>query len=369
MMFCKKCKLEKDNSFFIDNKRYSSGKHPYCKKCQNEIVTEYRRTKKGLCFYIYHIQCRHSKKRKHPLPIYTKQELKDWILSQSHFQKLYNDWVESGFKKDLKPSIDRKDDYKPYSLNNIELMTWKENNIKSHNATKLGINNKRNKSVIQLDKENKKINLFASQHIASKETGVNQSDISSVCRGKRKTAGGFKWAFVSVIVMLFSINMYSQNTDITPKQKERIDSIFTAEKIIQISKGLSNEERQRDSIISLQKKIKSLNEIIDKLKEEHVKTLTDIAKSNAIAKEATKEVDDISDEQLKRERLKWAGLHLYGGIEAPKFDFDNLEINSELMYEFRKFHFGIKTAFQQQQNINSNSLNFQYFLKLRYKFF
>jgi hypothetical protein len=38
--------------------------------------------------------------------------------------------------------------------------------------------------------------LFDSTRDASRQTGVNQRDISRCCLGKRKTAGGFTWNFV-----------------------------------------------------------------------------------------------------------------------------------------------------------------------------
>ena len=54
---------------------------------------------------------------------------------------------------------------------------------------------------------------------------------------------------------------YSQTTQLTQEQKKRIDTLFTPEKIIEYSKSLSNELRQRDTILSLEFKIKSLKQI------------------------------------------------------------------------------------------------------------
>ena len=42
----------------------------------------------------------------------------------------------------LAPSIDRKDDYKPYTFDNIQLTTWQQNKAKGHEDCKNGINNK-----------------------------------------------------------------------------------------------------------------------------------------------------------------------------------------------------------------------------------
>ena len=60
---------------------------------------------------------------------------------------------------------------------------------------------------------------------------------------------------------------------------------------------------------------------------------------------------------------------MYIGVEAPEFEFDRMNINSELMYEFRKFEFGLRGQVENSQNPNDTKFNFQYMLKLRYKLF
>ena len=46
----------------------------------------------------------------------------------------------------------RQDDYKPYKLDNLRLVTWKENLDKCNQDKRNGINNKLSKSVIRMDK-------------------------------------------------------------------------------------------------------------------------------------------------------------------------------------------------------------------------
>lgn len=41
------------------------------------------------------------------------------------------------------------------------------------------------------------INTFYGTGEASRQTGINNSHIASVCRGKRKTAGGYKWKYIN----------------------------------------------------------------------------------------------------------------------------------------------------------------------------
>ena len=44
---------------------------------------------------------------------------------------LFLKWQSSNYKRNLAPSIDRKDDTKGYSFENITVMTWKENDKKA----------------------------------------------------------------------------------------------------------------------------------------------------------------------------------------------------------------------------------------------
>lgn len=55
---------------------------------------------------------------------------------------------------------------------------------------------KARKTVFQIDKNtNEIINIFVGTQEASKQTGVLGSDISKVCHGVNKTAGGFIWKY------------------------------------------------------------------------------------------------------------------------------------------------------------------------------
>ena len=54
---------------------------------------------------------------------------------------------------------------------------------------------KRNKIIVQYDSDGNIIKEYESQNQASRETNISQSDISSCCNGKQKTAGGFTWKF------------------------------------------------------------------------------------------------------------------------------------------------------------------------------
>lgn len=51
------------------------------------------------------------------------------------------------------------------------------------------------KRIVQLEKNNKIVKTYESINDAANKIGIYSSGISSCCRGKQKTAGGFKWRF------------------------------------------------------------------------------------------------------------------------------------------------------------------------------
>ena len=51
------------------------------------------------------------------------------------------------------------------------------------------------KSVSQFTKDGEFVNSFRSLLDAEKATGIANSSISNVCKGKRKSAGGFVWRY------------------------------------------------------------------------------------------------------------------------------------------------------------------------------
>ena len=150
--YCSKCKTDKSIADFYRNKSRYDGVDSYCKSCSNLLKVDFRKTKKGLISVIYGHQVSHSKARGHNAPNYTKKELINWCLSQIKFHSLYYLWVESNYNKWDSPSCDRKDDYKPYSLNNLQLLTWLENKRKSELDRKNGVLNKTNKAIKQFAK-------------------------------------------------------------------------------------------------------------------------------------------------------------------------------------------------------------------------
>lgn len=153
---------------------------------------KYLRTKRGMITQIYNSQVKSSKDRGYDLPTYTSKELYDWFFLQDNFNKVYEGWVNSGYHTDFKPSIDRINDYVSYTIENIQLMTWKENRDKAHSDSRNGINNKKSRAIIQININGDEIN-HHSVRSAARVTGINRGNITRCLKGGLNHAGGYNW--------------------------------------------------------------------------------------------------------------------------------------------------------------------------------
>ena len=115
------------------------------------------------------------------------------MIKSEAFAKLYVEWVNSGYTRDKRPSANRLCDYTPYTIRNIEVLTFEENRLKGNSDMKNGINNKRNMKISQYKMDGTFVDSYHSIMEAKRQTGF--SHIGDVCRGKRNHAGGFKWKY------------------------------------------------------------------------------------------------------------------------------------------------------------------------------
>jgi len=86
-------------------------------------------------------------------------------------------------------------DHLPYTLENLQLMTWKENNEKQKEKYKYGAGMKTITPVNKLSLDGVFIGRYHSQAHAARETGVSQGNIHSCCNNVRNKTGGFKWEY------------------------------------------------------------------------------------------------------------------------------------------------------------------------------
>lgn len=145
----------------------------------------YRKTKKGVLTNMYrHMVGRHNVD-------FTLQDFHDRFLVDKKFNRLFSEWKKNQYQKQFKPSLDRIDKNKSYSVGNTQMLTWAENRYKQtmERRTRKG-------AVLQL-MGNKIIKRFISQRQAVLLTGISQGNMSSVLNGKRETAGGYKFIYES----------------------------------------------------------------------------------------------------------------------------------------------------------------------------
>jgi hypothetical protein len=80
--------------------------------------------------------------------------------------------------------------------NNVENLEWVSRSENAKHAFRLGLNKGRKIKVSQYTLDDVFIREYDSPTDVENETGICQTHISGVCRGVRKTAGGYIWKYV-----------------------------------------------------------------------------------------------------------------------------------------------------------------------------
>jgi hypothetical protein len=150
-----------------------------------------KKTKVGVIKSLYRGQGSSARKRGHHLPTYSSQQLIDWAIAEPKFHIIYDNWVKANYDRYLRPSFDRKDNKKSYTLDNLQVITFMENcrkggTIEADPAVK---------SIYQKTKKGILIAQWRSAADAEKLLGIDNGDIGKCCQGKRKQAGGYLWEF------------------------------------------------------------------------------------------------------------------------------------------------------------------------------
>jgi len=195
MKKCTNCNKLKPFEQFHKDKYALSGLSFRCKECSLIRTSKYKKTEQGLISVMYSNQKANAKKRGRKPPDYTKQEFIKWLYDNG-FKYLYTEWRQSNYSKNIIPSCDRIDDYKEYTLPNIQLVTWGYNNEKHYQDVINGRNTKRAISITGKNINTGEQKEFYSLAQASRELNINRAGISNNLNGKTTTSGGYVWNYL-----------------------------------------------------------------------------------------------------------------------------------------------------------------------------
>ena len=194
MKVCKNCKEEKEAEDFYLRNDNKDGLRNQCKACDIVRIKNHSKTKEGKLKAIYDSQTASSKHRRHESPTYTKKEFVDRFINDLDYIRHYYSWCISNYSKKYSPSFDRKDDYKGYSFENIQIMYWFENNEKGNLDIREGRNNKQAKGVIGTNiKTGEKIEFHSIME--AERGGFASSHVSNCCLGRVRQHKGYFWKY------------------------------------------------------------------------------------------------------------------------------------------------------------------------------
>lgn len=156
-----------------------------------EYYKNYKRTKKGLIQVSYYGQRRTAKRRGHHFPDYDLYSLYWWCIQQSRFNYLYRKWVKSGYIPALRPTVDRIDSKKSYTMDNLQILTRRQNETKGgkYEADRTSMM----KKVKQLTLSGKLIKIWDSRMEAARGLSVCATGICYAMKKPQYTYKGFKW--------------------------------------------------------------------------------------------------------------------------------------------------------------------------------
>lgn len=147
-----------------------------------ENTRRWRKTKRGLITNLYH------KLKQRDIVEFDMEWLHDFAKCKK-FNRIFKEWEKSGYRKELKPSLDRIFYKKGYTKTNIHWLTWSENRYKQ------SMERRCRKGPVYQMQGNKLIKKHRSQRQAVIDTNIAQGGISSCLNGRRITAGGYNWTY------------------------------------------------------------------------------------------------------------------------------------------------------------------------------
>lgn len=150
---------------------------------------KWRKTYPGLIAKMFDAIRERSKNRWKEQIGFTIYEFKAWLIENKGRER-FKEWKDSGFKNGMTPSVDRLDPRLPYTFNNMQLITGRENIDKGRKETIYF----KGKRIKQMSKSGKLLNTYRSSIEASVATGIKPRLIQASARTGSVT-GGYRWEY------------------------------------------------------------------------------------------------------------------------------------------------------------------------------
>ena len=128
---CNYCNKIKPINNFTIKRSNKDGYFNICKSCKKDNDIQYARSINGVMTKCYNAHRSRAKSEDYQIA-YTKQQLIDWFADQEHLIEIYERWVDHDYNRDYYPSVSKIDKHKRYSINNIQLLGWKDKLDKDH---------------------------------------------------------------------------------------------------------------------------------------------------------------------------------------------------------------------------------------------
>lgn len=180
MKTCSQCQQELPLEAFNVQSTGKLGRRADCKGCIKRFI----RSKRGLVKEAHGQQRATAKRRGYAAPSYTEAELLAWAMLDPEFHEVFAAWEESGYLTNFKPSFDRKNDYISYTLDNLQIVTWSENNTKGKAWQIDGTNTKTSLAVDMLDLDSNFLKRFHSVSAAARQFKGIPSNITGAINNR-----------------------------------------------------------------------------------------------------------------------------------------------------------------------------------------
>jgi len=119
---------------------------------------------------IYWNQVHNSRRYNRPDPSYSFEEFVEQFEKDEVFQAHFKKWLDTNSKWD-RPSFDRIDESKPYSMDNIQVMSWRENFERANGVLRS----------VKIMKGGEVIKRFDCYNQAAKYLGVKRTSLREAC--------------------------------------------------------------------------------------------------------------------------------------------------------------------------------------------